>query len=117
MRRWAGGRSGSSGHGATESRTVRPRFTRERADLAARFHTGACIVLARSDRISQALLHHVLKECGGRVKEAAAPSGARELVWKHGQRQCPEIESTVPTDVESLAPTGVEGSGRTATGA
>ena len=34
-----------------------------------------------------ALPHDVLKECGGRVEDAAARLGAREHVWKHRQRQ------------------------------
>jgi hypothetical protein len=40
MRRCAGGRSASSRHGATRSRTVRPRYAIERTDVAARFHNG-----------------------------------------------------------------------------
>jgi hypothetical protein len=60
---------------------------------------------------------HALKECGGRVEEAAARLGARERVWKRRQRQRLGIESTVPTDIDSLAPSGVGGAERTAVGA
>jgi hypothetical protein len=57
----------------------------------------------------------VLKECGGRVEEAAARLGARERVWKYRQRQRSGIESAVPTDVDSFTPSQVEGYERTAT--
>lgn len=58
-------------------------------------------IVPPTDRIRQLFPHHVLKECGGRVEEAAARLGARERAWRHRQRQRLGIESTVPTDIES----------------